>query len=99
MSTLVCTGHIAPGDSVIATPQSGIPSDAWPDEIASGCPAMGIALWLRCAAVHMRLPEMHGTLRKLSKLVEKPGPGPEDPPSRGEASAERSGHFVAIFTG
>jgi UDP-3-O-[3-hydroxymyristoyl] glucosamine N-acyltransferase len=67
-------GHLTIGDNVIATAQSGIPSDVEPNKTVSGYPAMDNALWLKCAAVYMRLPEMHSTVRKLSKLVEKSGP-------------------------
>jgi len=66
-------GHLSIGDNVIATAQSGIPSDVGPNKIISGYPAMDNVLWLKCAAIYTRLPEMHATLRKLSKLVEKAG--------------------------
>ena len=65
-------GHLTIGDNVIATAQSGIPSDVEANKVVSGYPAMDNTLWLKCAAVYMRLPEMHATLRKVAKLVEKP---------------------------
>ena len=64
-------GHLTIGDNVIATAQSGIPNDVEPNKIVSGYPAIDNAQWLKCAAVYMRLPEIHATLRKLAKQVEK----------------------------
>ncbi|MBI4164555.1 MAG: UDP-3-O-(3-hydroxymyristoyl)glucosamine N-acyltransferase [Acidobacteria bacterium] len=68
-------GHLTIGDNVIATAQSGIPNDVEPNKIVSGYPAMDNASWLKCAAIYMRLPEMHATLRKLAKRVEKDAAG------------------------
>jgi UDP-3-O-[3-hydroxymyristoyl] glucosamine N-acyltransferase len=64
-------GHLTIGDNVIATAQSGIPNDVEPNKIVSGYPAMDNAHWLKCAAVYMRLPEMHAAYRKVLKLLEK----------------------------
>jgi len=63
-------GHLTIGDNVIATAQSGIPSDVEPEK-SFRLPRMDNASWLKCAAIYMRLPEMHATLRKLAKQVEK----------------------------
>jgi UDP-3-O-[3-hydroxymyristoyl] glucosamine N-acyltransferase len=67
-------GHLTIGDNVIATAQSGIPNDVEPNKVISGYPAIDNTLWLKCAAVYLRLPELYATVRKLSKLVEKSGP-------------------------
>jgi UDP-3-O-[3-hydroxymyristoyl] glucosamine N-acyltransferase len=64
-------GHLTIGDNVIATAQSGIPHDVEPDSIISGYPAMDNALWLKCAAVYARLPEIYATFRKVCKYLEK----------------------------
>jgi UDP-3-O-[3-hydroxymyristoyl] glucosamine N-acyltransferase len=66
-------GHLTIGDNVIATAQSGIPNDVPPNTVVSGYPAMDNALWLRCAAIYARLPEMYDTLRKVRKYLEKVG--------------------------
>ena len=58
-------GHLTIGDNVIATAQSGIPSDVAPDSIVSGYPAIDNALWLKCAAIYSKLPEIYATLRKV----------------------------------
>ncbi len=70
-------GHLTIGDNVIATAQSGIPNDVEPNKIVSGYPAMDNASWLKCAAIYMRLPEMHATLRKVAKQLEKDATGSE----------------------
>jgi len=64
-------GHLTIGDNVVATAQSGIPKDVEANKIISGYPAMDNALWLKCAAIYQRLPEMHATLRKLAKAAVK----------------------------
>jgi UDP-3-O-[3-hydroxymyristoyl] glucosamine N-acyltransferase len=66
-------GHLTIGDNVIATAQSGIPHDVEPDSIISGYPAMDNALWLKCAAVYARLPEIYAIFRKVRKYLEKAG--------------------------
>ena len=58
-------GHCKVGDGVIATAQTGIPSDVAPGQIVSGYPAIENKLWLRCAAVFSKLPEMAKTLRRM----------------------------------
>jgi len=68
-------GHLTIGDNVIATAQSGIPNDVEPNKIVSGYPAMDNTAWLKCAALYMRLPEMHATLRKVAKQLEKDAAG------------------------
>jgi UDP-3-O-[3-hydroxymyristoyl] glucosamine N-acyltransferase len=64
-------GHLTIGDNVIATAQSGIPNDVAPNTVVSGYPAMDNTLWLKCAAIYARLPEMYDTLRKIRKYLEK----------------------------
>ena len=56
-------GHCKVGDNAIATAQTGIPSDVEPGKIVSGYPAIDNKLWLRCAAVFSRLPEIAKALR------------------------------------
>ncbi len=58
-------GHCKVGDGAIATAQTGIPSDVAPGQIVSGYPAIENKLWLRCAAVFSKLPEMAKTLRRM----------------------------------
>ena len=58
-------GHLTIGDNVIATAQSGIPSDVAPDSIVSGYPAIDNALWLKCAAIYSKLPEIYAAFRKV----------------------------------
>lgn len=64
-------GHLTIGDNVIATAQTGIPSDVEPGKVVSGYPAMNNALWLKCAAVFGRLPEIYGEVRKLRAALKK----------------------------
>lgn len=59
-------GHCKVGDGAIATAQTGIPSDVEAGKIVSGYPAIDNKLWLRCAAVFSRLPEMAKALRGRS---------------------------------
>ncbi|MBV9339517.1 MAG: UDP-3-O-(3-hydroxymyristoyl)glucosamine N-acyltransferase [Acidobacteria bacterium] len=56
-------GHCKIGDGVIATAQSGIPNDVAAKAVVSGYPAIDNKLWLRCAAVFNRLPEIAKRLR------------------------------------
>ena len=56
-------GHCKVGDGVIATAQTGIPNDVAPGQVVSGTPAMENKLWLRCAVLIRRLPEMAKALR------------------------------------
>ncbi len=58
-------GHLTIGDNVIATPQSGIPSDVEPHRTISGSPAIDHALWLKCATLYSKLPEIYATYRKV----------------------------------
>ena len=56
-------GHCKIGDGAIATAQSGIPSDVAPGAVVSGYPAIDNKLWLRCAAVFNKLPEIAKAVR------------------------------------
>ena len=62
-------GHLTIGDNVIATAQSGIPSDVEPDRVVSGYPAIDNALWLKCAAIYSKLPEIYAAFRKVETLL------------------------------
>jgi UDP-3-O-[3-hydroxymyristoyl] glucosamine N-acyltransferase len=64
-------GHCVIGDGAIATAQSGIPGDVPARTVVSGYPAIDNKQWLRCAAVHNRLPELTKTLRTLAASLEK----------------------------
>jgi UDP-3-O-[3-hydroxymyristoyl] glucosamine N-acyltransferase len=66
-------GHLTIGDNVIATAQSGIPSDVEPNRTISGYPAMDNALWLKCAAIYSRLPEIYAGFRKVRDHLRKMG--------------------------
>lgn len=57
------------GDGAIATAKAGIHSDVSAGEIVSGIPALPHKLFLRVSAVFSRLPEMHQTLRKISRQI------------------------------
>jgi UDP-3-O-[3-hydroxymyristoyl] glucosamine N-acyltransferase len=57
------------GDGAIATAKAGIHSDVPPKEIVTGVPALPHKVFLKASAVFRRLPEMHQTLRKLSRQV------------------------------
>ena len=56
-------GHCKVGDGVIATAQSGIPNDVPAGAVVSGYPAIDNKLWLRCAAIFSKLPEIAKALR------------------------------------
>jgi UDP-3-O-[3-hydroxymyristoyl] glucosamine N-acyltransferase len=66
-------GHLTIGDNVIATAQSGIPNDVEANQVVSGYPAMENALWLKCAAIYARLPEIYAGFRKIRDYVRKMG--------------------------
>ncbi len=58
-------GHIEVGDGVIATGRTGITGSVAKGKTVSGFPAIDNRLWLRCAAVFKRLPEL---LKRLDAL-------------------------------
>jgi len=60
-------GHCKIGDGAIATAQSGIPNDVAAGAVVSGYPAIDNKLWLRCAAVYSRLPEIAKAVRSAVK--------------------------------
>ncbi len=62
-------GHLTIGDNVIVSSQSGIPSDVEPNKTVSGYPAIDNALWLKCAAIYSKLPEIYEAIRKLRGQV------------------------------
>lgn len=55
------------GNGAIATAKAGIHSDVAPGEIVSGVPAVPHKVFLKASALISRLPEMHKTLRKISR--------------------------------
>jgi UDP-3-O-[3-hydroxymyristoyl] glucosamine N-acyltransferase len=57
------------GDGAIATAKAGIHSDVKAGEIVTGIPALPHKLFLKASAVFSRLPEMHQTLRKISRQL------------------------------
>ena len=58
-------GHLTLGDNVVATAQTGIPHDVPANTMVSGYPAIENKLWLKCAAVFNKLPEIYETVRAL----------------------------------
>lgn len=64
-------GHLTLGDNVVATAQTGIPNDVPANTTVSGSPAMENKLWLKCAAVFSRLPELYDMVRALREKLEK----------------------------
>ncbi len=58
-------GHLTLGDNVVVSSQSGVPNDVEPNKTISGYPAIDNALWLKCAAIFPRLPEIYETYRKI----------------------------------
>lgn len=62
-------GHLTLGDHVVATAQTGIPHDVPANTLVSGCPAIENKLWLKCAAVFSKLPEIYKTLQQLKAGV------------------------------
>ena len=62
-------GHLKIGDGVIATAQTGIPSDVGPGTVISGYPAIPNREWLKASAVFPRLPELLRRLRALEKRL------------------------------
>jgi len=61
-------GHLTIGDNVVVSSQSGVPSDVPAGKVVSGYPAMDNALWLKCAGIYPRLPEMFGAYRRIQKF-------------------------------
>jgi UDP-3-O-[3-hydroxymyristoyl] glucosamine N-acyltransferase len=61
-------GHCKIGDGAIATAQSGIPNDVAAGAVVSGYPAIDNKLWLRCAGVFTRLPELTKAIRRLAVM-------------------------------
>lgn len=55
------------GDGAIATAKTGVHGNVPPGEIVSGSPALPHKVFLKASAVMARLPEMHRTLKKLSR--------------------------------
>jgi UDP-3-O-[3-hydroxymyristoyl] glucosamine N-acyltransferase len=62
-------GHLTLGDNVVATSQSGIPADVEANHVVSGYPAIDNALWLKCAAIYSKLPEIYATFRKVRSFL------------------------------
>lgn len=58
-------GHLTLGDNVVATAQTGIPHDVPANTMVSGYPAMENKVWLKCAAIFSKLPEVYETVRAL----------------------------------
>ncbi len=66
-------GHLTIGDRAIVSSQSGVPNDVAPGSVVSGYPAIENSLWLKCAAIYARLPEIYSTLRKIRNYLNKSG--------------------------
>ena len=59
--------HVEIGDGAIGAAKAGIHNNVKPGEIVSGIPALPHKLFLKASAVFRRLPEMHRTLKQLSR--------------------------------
>ncbi len=64
-------GHLTLGDNVVATAQTGIPHDVPANTMVSGYPAIENKLWLKCAAVFNKLPEIHKLVLQLKAEQKK----------------------------
>lgn len=62
-------GHCTIGEGARVTAQSGVPNDVEPGKTVSGYPAIDNRLWLKCAAVYNRLPELYEQVRALQEEV------------------------------
>jgi UDP-3-O-[3-hydroxymyristoyl] glucosamine N-acyltransferase len=80
-------GHCIIGDGTIVTAQSGISGDVPPGKVMSGSPAVDNKQWLRCTAIHNRLPELTKTLRPLAASPEK---------GNGNLTPGESGPYVVL---
>ncbi len=58
------------GDRVVVSAQSGIHNNIAPGETVSGMPAISHRLYLRCAVLFSRLPEMAKSIKQLQKQAE-----------------------------
>jgi len=63
--------HLKVGDNVLITAQSGVAHDITDNSKVSGYPAQDNRQWLRCTAVHNRLPELDRAVRRLRKRAEE----------------------------
>ncbi|MBI4462580.1 MAG: UDP-3-O-(3-hydroxymyristoyl)glucosamine N-acyltransferase [Acidobacteria bacterium] len=63
-------GHCEIGDGARATAQTGIPNDVPAGQTVSGYPAIYNRLWLKCAVLYARLPELYDELRALREQVD-----------------------------
>jgi UDP-3-O-[3-hydroxymyristoyl] glucosamine N-acyltransferase len=62
--------HVTIGDGAIGAAKAGIHNHVKPGEIVSGIPALPHKVFLKASAVFRRLPEMHRTLKQLSRDAE-----------------------------
>ena len=58
-------GHLTISDNVVVSSQWGVPHDVPAGKVVSGYPAMDNALWLKCATIYPRLPEIYEVFRKI----------------------------------
>lgn len=64
-------GHCSIGDNVVATAQTGIPADVEAGRMVSGYPAMDNKLWLKCAVLFSKLPEINRSVQRLQQTLDK----------------------------
>ena len=64
-------GHIAIGDRVQATAQTGVARSVEAGRTISGTPEMDTALWKRTYLLLQKLPELVRTINRLKKEVEE----------------------------
>ncbi|MDR2075963.1 MAG: UDP-3-O-(3-hydroxymyristoyl)glucosamine N-acyltransferase [Desulfovibrio sp.] len=60
-------GHLSLGDDVTVGPQAGVAQDIAPGASGGGSPFMSRDLFLRCAVLAPKLPELHQRVRRLEQ--------------------------------
>jgi UDP-3-O-[3-hydroxymyristoyl] glucosamine N-acyltransferase len=63
-------GHCTVGDNVIATAQTGIPSDVEAGTMVSGYPAMDNKRWLKCSVLFSKLPEINRSIQRIQQKLD-----------------------------
>jgi UDP-3-O-[3-hydroxymyristoyl] glucosamine N-acyltransferase len=70
-------GHLEVGDGATFTAQTGVPHDVPAGALMSGYPAVENAVWLRCMASLLKLPDLLRRVRELEKKLASPASPPE----------------------
>lgn len=82
-------GHLEVGDDAKVAARGGVVSDVGAGETVAGMPAVDVALWRRCAAALLRLPEALRRLRRVEarlREIERGRPSAEPAPATSIAS-------------